>query len=374
MKSSKEPFKMFTAGPVNVSQAVKDSMAYPEIGHREPEFSDVYKSIREKLLQVFGANSKDYSSFVVGASGTGGIESVLSGTVHPGREMLVLNNGAFGDRIAEICEIYKIPTIRTGYQWGQHLNLGGVEKLIVENPKVEVVSMVFMETSTGMINPVKEVGELCKRYDKMFVVDAVSGLAGDPLNVQESNVDFCISNTNKGLSGLPVISFVCAKKNAIEKVRDIPRRNFYLSMIKHYDYAEDPKHPNQTPTTPQIPLFYMLNQALTELLEEGLENRHQRYHENSTLMRRRLDNLGFKFQLPEEQMSRVMTNVLLPRNYKYEEFHTPLKERGYIVYPGKGPLENKIIHIANVGTHTTKDVDLFCDAVAEIVKERKVEY
>ena len=371
MQKSRKPFKMFTAGPVNVSDTVKQSLAYSEIGHREPEFSEVYESIRGKLLQVFGANPKDYGSFVVGASGTGGIESVLSGTVHSGGEMLVINNGAFGDRMAEICEIYQIPTLRAGYQWGQYPDLKGVERLILENPKIEAVSMVFLETSTGMTNPVKEVGKLCKKYEKMFIVDAVSGLAGDPLNVQESNIDFCISNTNKGLSGLPVISFVCAKKSSVENVRDIPPRNFYLSMLKHYDYAEKT---NQTPTTPQIPLFYMLDQALTELLEEGVDNRHGRYRENSNIMRRRLGELGFRFQLPAEQMSRVMTNVLIPNSHKYEEFHTPLKERGYIVYPGKGPLENKIIHIANVGTHTLDDVNDFCDVVAEIVREKKVEY
>jgi 2-aminoethylphosphonate-pyruvate transaminase len=371
MKKPNKPFKMMTAGPVNVSDTVKQSLIYPEIGHRESEFSELYGEIRGKLLQVFKASSNDYSSFVIGGSGTAGIESVLSGTVHYGRKMLVINNGAFGDRMAEICRIYRIPTLSTDYRWGDYPNLDGIERLLLEKSEIEAVSMVFMETSTGMINPIKEVGSLCKKYDKMFVVDAVSGLAGDPLDVQESNIDFCISNTNKGISGLPVISFVCAKKNSVEGVRDIPLRNFYLSMLKHYDYAEKA---NQTPTTPQIPLFYMLNQALNELLEEGIENRHKRYMENSNLMREILSNIGFRFQLPEEQMSNVMTNVLIPENYGYEEFHTPLKEKGYIIYPGKGPLDGKVLHIANVGTHTQKDVGEFCDALAEIVRVRKIEY
>ncbi len=374
MNKPKKPFKMMTAGPVNVSPAVKQSLIYSEIGHRELEFSDLYKEVRGKLLKVFKANSEEYSSFVVGGSGTAAIESVLSATVHDGRKMLVVNNGAFGDRMAEICQIYGISTLKTGCQWGGYPKLEGIEKLLMQEPEIEAVSMVFMETSTGMVNPVREVGGLCKKYNKMFIVDAVSGLAGDPLNVHESNIDFCISNTNKGLSGLPVISFVCARKNAVEKVRDIPPRNFYLSMLKHYDYAESPNHPNQTPTTPQIPLFYMLNQALDELLEEGIENRHRRYGENSAVLRNRLNKLGFKFQLPEGYRSNVMTNVLIPKSHEYKEFHTPLKEKGYIVYPGKGPLEGRIIHIANVGTHTKKDVNEFCDALAEIVKDRKIEY
>lgn len=370
-EKQRKPFKMMTAGPVNVSDAVKQSLIYPEIGHREPEFSDLYGEIRGKLLQVFKANPKDYSSFVIGGSGTAAMESVLSATIHDGRKMLVVNNGAFGDRMAKICEIYGISTLKTGYKWGDYPKLDGIEKLLSQEPGIEAVSMVFMETSTGMVNPVREVGALCKKYDKMFVVDAVSGLAGDPLSVEESNIDFCFSNTNKGLSGLPVIAFVCAKKNSVERVRDIPPRNFYLNLLENYDYAEKE---NQTPTTPQIPLFFMLRQALDELLEEGIDNRIARYRANSQLMRKHFDELGFKFQLPREYMSHVMTNVLIPKNYSYEEFHTPLKEKGYIIYPGKGPLDGKILHIANVGTHTTKEVGEFCEEVAEIVREKKVEY
>ena len=367
----RKPFKMFTAGPVNVSPTIKQSLIYSEIGHRESEFSELYKDVREKLLLVFGANSVEYSSFVIGGSGTAGMESVLASAVHNGRKILVINNGAFGDRWAEICSVYNIPVIQTNYEWGQYPNINEIERLLIQHSDIEVICMVFMETSTGMVNPVKEIGDICKKYNKTFVVDAVSGLAGDPLNVQESNIDFCVSNTNKGFSGLPVISFVCARKSSIEKMRDVPKRTFYLNLLKYYDYAEKS---NETPFTPQIPYFYMLQQALNELLKETLESRYKRYKENSSLMRARLAELRFKFQLSGACMSNVMTNVLIPKNYHYEEFHMPLKKKGYIIYPGKGPLVDKILHIANVGTHTTKEVSEFCDAIAEIVKEKRLEY
>jgi len=371
MTQQKEPFKMFTAGPVNVSDAVKKSLIYPEIGHRETEFSGIYHSVREKILKAFAVDARDYSSFVIGGSGTSAMESVLTANIHNGRKMLVINNGAFGDRMAEICAIYKTPLVKANYQWGEYPKIDGIEALIAHEPEIEAVSMVFMETSTGMVNPVREIGELCKKYNKMFIVDAVSGFAGDSLNIKESNVDFCFSNTNKGLSGLPVISFVCAKRDSIEQVRDVPIRNYYLNMLKYHDYAEKS---NETPFTPQIPLFYMFNQALDELLGEGVDNRIARYRENSLLMRKMLSDLRFKFQLPEEQMSNVMTNVLMPRNYSYEEFHLPLKERGYIIYPGKGRLEGKIMHVGNIGINTTREVSEFCDSVANIVEKRKAEY
>jgi 2-aminoethylphosphonate-pyruvate transaminase len=232
MQQDKKPFRMMTAGPVNVTRTVKQSLIYPEMGHREPEFEELYSDIRQKLLTVFAADSQDYNSFVIGGSGTAAMESVLSSIVHKGRKMLGINNGAFGDRMAEICDVYSIPAIRTDYQWGEYLQIEGIEALIAQNSDIESVSMVFMETSTGMVNPVGEVGELCKKYGKMFAIDAVSGFAGDSLDIRASNVDFCFSNTNKGLSGLPVISFVLAKKNSVEKIKDIPERSYYLSLLK----------------------------------------------------------------------------------------------------------------------------------------------
>ncbi|MFH1311450.1 MAG: alanine--glyoxylate aminotransferase family protein [Nanoarchaeota archaeon] len=367
----RKPFKMFTAGPVNVSPAVKQSLIYPEIGHRESEFSELYAQVRDRLTKVFDVSISGYSPVVINGSGTSAMETVISSTTHKGKSMLVINNGAFGDKIAEIAETYNIPFTATNYEWGEYPNLPNIERLLINDPKIETVSMVFMETSTGMVNPVNDVGNLCKKYDKTFIVDAISGLAVDPLDIKESNIDFCFSNTNKGLSGLPVISFALAKRSAIEKIKDIKPRNYSLNFLKYHKYAENG---NETPFTPQIPLFYMLNQTLDELLEEGVENRQKRYKENSSLMRNRLKQLGFRFQLPEMHMSNGMTNVLIPTNYKYEEFHTRLKEKGSIIYPGKGPLENIIMHIANVGTHTKKEINEFCDAFAEIVKEKKPEY
>jgi 2-aminoethylphosphonate-pyruvate transaminase len=360
-------YKMFTAGPVNVSNSVKEAMHYPEIGHRESEFSDLFVDVQKKLIRIFGADEENYTPFVIGGSGTAAMESVISSTVHDNRKILVISNGAFGERWAEISEIYNLEVSKINYEWGQTINLQDVENKLIQETNIETVCLVFMETSTGMVNPIKEVGDLCKRYNKIFIVDAVSGLCGDPLDVKDSNIDFCVSNTNKGLAGLPAISFVCAKNSAVEKIKDIPPRNFYLSLIKHIQYARKA----QTPTTPIIPMFYMLQAALDDIFKEGLEKRMHRFRENSLQLRTRLKGLGFKFQLEESTMSNVMTNVLLPKNYSYEDIHEHLKKEGYIIYPGKGPLEGKVIHIANVGTLNKEDVNNFCEKIAKLVEDKK---
>ena len=249
-------FTMMTAGPVNISDTVKRSMIYPEIGHREPEFSDLLRSIQKKLLPVFRANSEEYAALVINGSGTNGMEAVLVHSVHDGKEVLVISNGAFGERMAEICETYRLPLIRLSYKWGESIKLRDVESVLDNNPNLETVAMIFLETSTGMSNPVHDIGALCREYDKLFVVDAVSGLAGDPLTVVDDNIDFCFSNTNKCIGAYPALSFVSVKHSSFKRISDIKPRNYCLDLLKHYDYEH---YKAQTPFTPQIPLFYMLN-------------------------------------------------------------------------------------------------------------------
>lgn len=368
---SQKKYKMFVAGPVNVHDEVKDSMNYGEIGHRETEFSDLFKNIKQNFHFAFGTESKkeDYDFVVIGGSGTSATETLLSSVLHDDKKTLVIANGAFGERINEICELHKVPTILLNYGWGNYPNLEEIEQRM-QNNEIEAVTAVLMETSTGMLNPIKKIGELCKKYEKTFIVDAVSALAGEPLNMVEDNIDYCITNTNKTLEGLPVLGIIGYKKLTIEKSKDVKPKSYYLDFFKHVKYAEH----DQTPFTPQIPLFYMLDKALERLKEEGVQNRISRYKRNGDLLKKTLYEIGFKPQLKENEMSNLMINVLTPKNWTYEEFHDKLKERGYIFYPGKGELDGKVIHLANIGTLTEEDVIDFCNDIKDVIKERPIEY
>ncbi|HDK41861.1 MAG TPA: aminotransferase class V-fold PLP-dependent enzyme, partial [Candidatus Pacearchaeota archaeon] len=345
--------KMFVAGPVNVSQKVKDSTIYLEIGHREPEFMDLFKELRRKLLYSFGVSSHSdkYETIICGGSGTSAMEMTLSSVLHSNKKTLVITNGSFGERIVEICNLYNIPTIHFKYEWGEYPNINEINNKLKQNQDIESVAMVLMETSTGMLNPVNEIGKLCREHEKIFIVDAISALWGEKLNVIEDNIDYCVTNTNKCLGGLPVLGIICYKKSSLEKVKNISPRSYSLDLIKHAKYAEK----DQTPFTPMIPLFYMLNQALDELIEEGIENRIQRYKRNGDLLKSELKEIGLSFHLKKEEMSNLMVNILVPENLTYNDIHSKMKERGYVFYPGKGPLEGRTIHLANIGTLTEQD-------------------
>jgi len=355
-------YKMFVAGPVNVSKKTKEAMVYSEIGHRESEFSDLFKDIKEKLPYAFGVNPQQYSTIVIGGSGTAATETLLSSILHKNKKTLVVSNGAFGERIAEICDLYKISILHLNYGWGVYPKLEEIEEKLRKNKEIEAVTMVLMETSTGMLNPVHETGKLCKKYNKIFIVDAISALGGEKLNMENDNIDYCLANTNKCLRGLPVFGIICFRKSSLEKCRDIKPRSYYLDFFKYIKYSEI----NQTPFTPQIPLFYMLRQALNELIEEGIENRIKRYENNGKLLKQKLREMGLKFQL-KKGMSNLMVNILIPKNYTYKYLHDELKKRGYIIYPGKGPLLGKVIHLANIGTLNEEDVLQFCKDFKDIL-------
>jgi len=369
-KMQNKRFTILSAGPVVASEKVRNSMGdYKEIGHREPEFSNIVKDIKEKTLRVFNVPARDYSSIVVAGSGTAATECLFSSLMHSDKKTLVVSNGAFGERIEQICDVHKIPIVKVHYEWGEYPKLEDIEKKLQEDSLIEAVAMVQMETSTGMLNPVHDVGELCNKYNKTYIVDGMSGFAADPLDMVNDNIDFVITNTNKGLGGLPVIGLICYRKAALEKSRDLDGkpRTFSLDFFKHVKYSEEK---NQTPFTPQIPYFIMLRAALADLLEEGVENRIQRYKRNTELMRSKLQELGFKLQFPDEsQLSGLMTNYILPEGVGYQEVHDKMKQRGFVVYPGKGALEGKIIHIANLGILNEEDILKICRNMKEVIEE-----
>ena len=360
---------LFLSGPVNIEKNVRKAVFdAKEIGHREPEFVELLKQIRKKLLKVFGANKKHYSALVFTGSGTSAMEAVIAANMHKGKKALIISNGGFGERFAEIAKVYKIPFKLMKYRWGKPIKVSEVEKTLKKNREIEAITLTHNETSVAIMNPVHEIGMLAKKYKKIFIVDSISTLGGEPVNVVKDNIDFAIGTAAKALQGMPVLGIVCAKKSAIKKIRDIKPRCFYLNLIKHYDYEEKL---NQTPYTPAIPLFFALNQALDNLIKEGVKNRIERYKRNAETLRKGLKKLGLEFYLPKELRSNIVAYVMIPKGIAYKKLHATLKKNGFVIYPGKGPLAGKAMHIANIGTINKKAIREFLKAMKKAIRKKK---
>ncbi len=349
------------------SERVKRAALEPDLCHRRREFEGIYKSVREKLIRLFRGD-KRYSAVVITGSGTSANEAVISSVVKDSEEVLVISNGEFGERLANLARIYKLTVHQLAFEWGEAVDLGKVEKFLEGHPQVKLIAMVFHETSTGMINPVKEVGELARNYGKLFFVDAISAIGGEDVNVVDQHIDFCTGVPNKAVSGLPGVSFVCLRREALRSRDEIGRRTDYLCLQDHLSIAESL---SQTPHTPAVQLFIALNEALDELFEESLEERISRYRRCAAIIRERVRELGLRILVPDELASNTVTSVFLPREISLDQFIDRLDEKGYVVYPGKGHLKDQnLFQIANMGWI---DEDM-CREFLEVLRDTLAEF
>ncbi len=332
-------------GPVMVSEHVKTALLHPDIGHREPEFSALLKRARAKLSLVFGVIHPDeYATVVINGSGSAANESVIS-SLGEGRKILVLSNGEFGERLAELSECHELELTHLKYPWGTPIPVAEVERAIAAHDP-DVVAMVHHETSTGMLNPIQKIGALTHQAGKWLFVDAVSSLAAEWVDVERNHIDLCTSSSNKALSSCTGLSFVCGRRAVFESLKHVRCRTKYLNLYRHYQMETELA---QTPNTPSLTVLFALDAALDELLERGLTNQIHRTRAHATLLREGLRAMGLSFVIPEHHMSNVLTTVAVPEGVDYQAIKDRLKERGYLVYGGKGPLTDKAFQVANIG-------------------------
>ena len=241
-------------------------------------------------------------------------------------------------------------------------DMAKIEEALKANPKITYICMVFHETSTGMINPVHEVGELAKKYGKHLFVDCVSAAAGQFIDVVNNNIDICTSVGGKCLGAFPGAAYVCAKEEILKNTPAEQGKNVYLNLGKHYAIA---KSDHQTPNTPNVTLFWALDAALDWTLErETLAGRIARYQECARILRDGMRDMGLKFLLPEEQMANTVTSVFLPEGKDVAKFVAEMADDGYTVYPGKGKYyDMNMFQVANMGAIYPDDCKKFLETL-----------
>lgn len=343
---------LFSPGPVLTSDRVKSALSHPDMCHRHPAFEHIVEGIRAKLLELVGAN-EDYVAVVVTGSGTAANEVALSSLIKDSDRVLLIKNGEFGERLEEILSCYGYNLRILSTPWGALPDLDTVESVLAEGSQTTWVCIVMHETSTGMLNPVREVGELAERHGASYFVDCISAVGGEDIDVLRDGIDVCTGVPNKAVGGLPGVSFVVASRGSVPDLGEVPRRNIYLNLQTHIAVAEKR---SQTPNTPAVSGFVALDAALDELLEEGLETRRARYRACAQTIRDGIKKLGLEVLVPEELSANTVTSVFLPRELDLDEFIENMDKRGYIIYPGKRHLrEENMFQIANMGRLNSQD-------------------
>lgn len=347
---------LLTPGPATTTNSVKYAQVVPDICPREKDFGKIMWQIREDLVKIVKGN-ENYTSILFAGSGTAVMEVCINSVLPPNKKIAIINNGAYGERMVKIAQVYQIPYVEVAFEWGKIPDLEKIKRILESDRDIAGLAMVHHETTTGILNPVKEIGNIAKGNNCLFIVDAISSFAGIPFDIKEYKIDFMFSTSNKCIQGMAGISFVICRKDELEKIKDYPTRSLYLNLYQQYDYFEKK---GQMRFTAPVQIIYALQQAIKEYFEEGGENRYKRYAKNWKILRKGMKDLDFKFLLKEEEESRLLITVIEPRNPKYDfkKIHDFLYERGFTIYPGKIGRKNTF-RLGNIGAIDSGDIKDF---------------
>ncbi len=361
-------YTLLNPGPVMTSARVKAALVHPDLCHRDGDYSSVVKRLREKLRPVFRA-SADHEVILLTGSGTAAMELAISSTVPADQKLLVVVNGAFGDRMAEVGQVHGLQVEILRCPWGEIPTADQVEARLAADPELAVVAMVHHETSVGVLNPVTEVGAACARHDRLFIVDTVSSLGAEDLDVQRDHIDIAYASANKCLHSVAGVAFACISPRVWPRIEHVAPRSLYLSLSRYEHYLQEL---NQTPFTPAVSAFLALEAAVDELSERGgVEVRRNVYRLRNLRVRQVLTQLGFHSFTNTGRESATICTMRLPEFLPVVELYNSLKEKGYIAYKCKGPLAADHMQVANMGELSDADLDGFLAAVTEVVEARR---
>ncbi len=361
---------LLNPGPATTTDTVKNALIVPDICPREEEFGNLIQEIRRNLVTIAGGD-ENYTSILFAGSGTAVMDSTISSIVPPNKKILILINGAYGIRFADIARTYKIDVVELKFGFGKKIELNQVEQILKNDINIACVAATHHETTTGILNPIKEIGEIVKKYGRIFIVDTISSFVGVPINIKDFNIDFMMSTSNKCIQGMAGVAFIICKKEALEKIKSFKARNYYLDLYSQYEYLE---RNNQTRFTPPVQIIYALKQAITEFFKEGAEARINRYRENYRILKEGLKKIDFKFLMGDDIVeSNILTTVyyLNHPNFDFNILHDKLYERGFTIYPGK-ITDLNTFRIAVMGAIDKKDIKDFLKNLDEVLKEMKI--
>jgi 2-aminoethylphosphonate-pyruvate transaminase len=358
-------YTLLNPGPVNTTARVKSALIHHDVCHRDANFTELMVSLSGKLRRIFRGGPQHTICLITG-SGTAAMECAISSAVPRGGKILVVDNGAFGERALEIAQLHEMDVVHLRYPWGDQVDPADVRRALELDPSIDVVAMPHHETSVGLLNPVREIGALCREHDALLIVDAVSSLGAEDLDVVRDNIDICFSSANKCLHAISGAGFLCVAPRAWQKIEHVKPRSYYLDLKRYRRYADELAH---TPFTPAVSTYFALEAACDEFLADGHSARWAMYRGRNRKLRDGLANLGMAPFTRTGRESHSVVTACVPEGIEFRDLYAGLKQRGYIVYGCKEVLADRFFQVANMGELSPEDIDAFLGATAEVIAE-----
>jgi len=324
---------LLNPGPATTTDTVKLAQLVPDICPREREFGELMRELGEDLLKVVHADPADWTTVLFCGSGTICMDACVSSLVPAEGKLLIVNNGAYSARAAEMARAYSVPHIDLKFTIDGLPDLAEVEQTLVENPDITAVYTTHQETGTGILNPVREIGALAHAHGAIMIADTISTYAMIPFSVDEMNVDVCMSSAQKGIQGMTGLSFVLAKKSVLAAAKAYPVRSYYTNLVMQYEGFEQT---GEMRFTPPVQTVYAAKRALAEYFAEGETKKWARHTRTINAIHEGLAELGLKEAIPRAIQSGLVVAVEYPSaDFDFMRVHDYCYERGYTIYPGK---------------------------------------
>ncbi len=345
MNVTAETELLMIPGPVQVAPRILRALSKPMINHRGPEFKRLLNTILERLQPMFRTEN---DVLVLSGSGTCAMEAAI-GCLGRGKTYAAVENGKFGERLKILGSLYG-RSVPVTAEWGAPVDIAALTKVL--DAGADAITLVHNETSTGMTNNVEKIGELCRKYDALFVMDGISSIGGMPAEIDKWGVDIAFTGSQKCLGMPPGLSMLSVSERAWDYIRDAEKKPYYADLLAHKKSADK----GQTPYTPTLPLFFALEEALKMLEEEGLDTRIKRNSIYAEAVRAASRAMGLELFPKVNELgtySNTVTAVKMPSSITYATLNEEMKRRGVVIAGGQEHLKGTIFRIGNMG-HVSK--------------------
>jgi 2-aminoethylphosphonate-pyruvate transaminase len=359
---------LFTPGPLTTSPTVKQAMLR-DVSSRDEEFIEIVRDIRRHLVALGEADETNYTAVLMQGSGTFGIESVISSVVPSDGRLLVIVNGEYGRRMAQMAAVARMDWTTLNYAEDRLPDPNQIEAELAADTTITHIAVVHCETTTGLFNPIKEIGELAHKFGKRYIVDAMSSFGAVPIRLAECHIDYLVSSANKCIEGVPGFAFVLARREALLATVDYAR-SLSLDLLAQWQGLEN----GQFRFTPPTHAILAFHQALNELeAEGGVAGRAARYRANYETLIAGMRELGFQEYLNPEHQGYIITSFRYPSHadFQFAEFYVRLSAKGFVIYPGKLSRVD-CFRIGNIGHIFPADMRNLLDAIRGTLGEMQV--
>lgn len=362
---------LLNPGPATTTDTVKYAQVVPDICPREKEFAQIMKEMGEDLVKIVHGDLDKYTAVLFTGSGTVNIDATISSLVPAGKKILILNNGAYSGRGAEVCEYYGMDHVNLKFPIDRPIDVAKAEEALKADKDIAVVYCCHHETGTGVLNPIREIGALAHKYHCTMIVDTTSTYAMIPIDMDKDNLDFVMASAQKGLMSMTGLSYVIGKTEILEASKDYPKRSYYTNLYQQYSFIRDK---GEMHFTPPVQTIYATRQAIKEYWEVGEEAKWARHQRVWEALHKGLAELGFKDLIPRELQSKLVISVKYPDdpNWDFTKVHDYLYENGFTIYPGKVS-DLPTFRLCSLGTIDVPDIEDFFVAMRKALEVNHIQ-